>query len=1804
MAGPFDLPVETPSSKWQRKNEKVPGTSRFVRKPTVPQATPSTTPSTPTFNYPGIPAPIEETGPDTQSFREAISGRSEQQAATQQMPGWGSYLGREDYQKDRGFFTNPLEVLAYPGIRHIMNLGAWGIESNVDRFKDVFNPPTKEERELRRWERGQRPDDSFIESLKKIGTEMVDDESYYVKRHHDRGFVESLALTFLDPTLGISKVRYVGGARMGISDDLLKASRSADWIPTYTSPAALELESTAPKFWVNNQKVNASSLPPSYFDEWFGVNKVQSVVPPIPDFNEWVKLAYDTPSHKKWRQFLDFEIGGIKPFNMPLRAAASLFNEGAIAEDPVAWADIFRESMDDVIEANMWASMTKVKAMGAVPREGARRLQFANPLIPVDDTGKVLDSTGIKQRRGLGPNKVESLQLHDIVENLDHYDIPDVQMKKFLQEIRNVSSQFSKMLDVENVPIKRQKGEADFVYLHRVVKTYQNHLADEYADWVQKALKDKGYVNLRNIGENGWDYIVRVFEEMQGTQLLYPERGGQTTTRGLWSRLGPDELGEWKTMMEDLADLFQVDVKKGSLTQRRTIDYVVNGIKRSRAVNYETDILKELEAQGNMTYRLIVNQRIKNALSEFAITKDEFIEGVTDGDRLHRLMGITGKQPGLKAMTANTASRLGALDRLTAAVGSAIEGAGLTNKKRTSRYVLNNRTWNIIEAEFPELAAQWERITSMDIVNVNRVIRNLTKEVTEFNGLTPAKFREYLLDLRLTKFMDDFPSRADSPTVTDRGRRTTGVPTVITYEGTTESVRRTGRAGGPYRAEPEIRMFSRRKEIRTLIEKARKQLRDAGADKGKALSSIGMPEDLVAAWKKGLEDIEAGIRSGRVTQRELSGVFRRHNKDARLANKMLRSIYGDEFEKNAIRRREGVVPRGLDMMPEPDDVLGASAVFENPETRADLLAALKESIKGLRDNENTRLLGLRNRRTEILRNAGLDDVGEEWGQAVGVPGVSGKYIPSQIIKDSLGIERIISGPELAGMITERFGYARHAAESRWQQWALGKLTTFATVYRMGKASYDLGLQFIQLSGLLGIDFANLVSGTAGMTADMLTDRMGKGRAGWLGENFIKPSGPRFTNTFLPATKATFWSFFDPEYAIAYWMKPENYTTLAERARYGSLVQPSEMMLGVNTVNETLERLGRWQGGNDVRLRKNAYMDMVRGKASQAAPWGQFVFRNTYGRADNAWSAGRNVAANELWKAFAPFAAKTGDLQDLARMTNLMTGVLSLKGMGTSAFKRNLLNAVGFFSPRYTYAQFAMVGHLLKGNGYTAKQARQMVLGTMMFNTTFFTLAAMALGQKPMIDPRPKRMGGDGADLWTVQIGDKRIGVGGLVYAPMKAMMDTMDVAVHDPDALATFDMSNPGLPAYRGKSAGFTGESWSLITGRDYIGEPVRDGWSVSTDYLATVVAPIWSEELITEGSSAWNTAMADFFGLRGRPEGKWQLYRNALEEALGKPYSDISDYERRIYRETVEPVKEAYELAVADSEERGRNPEAGEYWNLYESYKDIRDTQLEKYMQAIFENKQTYGIQARKYIQKVNATYRAQTEALKANERFADVVDNLNSSDSDAPVDAAYAQYWDLWYDPRFLDEDLGIVDFRARDAEIAVWRESIDPEVMEMVDAWNDFNRQLAPTLLQEYWRDQSRLKDYWNVNNTIAADFGPQVQAQWQGFLSADRIMQRSMSQQNPLLATINSMRDNERQRMRFTDPFSDVALLRWGYTSVPVTGEGWEFYEAQAYGMDPDVPGMRDESIPKFDTSDYPSLEERNTNTGTRFRRKAE
>jgi hypothetical protein len=1891
MAGPFELPVNTPSTRFFRDQDKVNEPKSRFRAPSAPTAPAAPSVSAPSVGgtlAPGIPAPSQEPSGHTPSFREALMGRvGEREEAP--LPGWESW---KKAPWDTDWSWNPLhalEPLSRPGLRHAINFGTAMSESHLEDFKKFFKKPwdfwetdeEREERKLEQRERGMPSDASFAEQMKFVGKEMFGDESTYVKRMNERGFLQSLAVGALDPTLALTKVKHLTGARIGISDELYEAARHADWTPIRDAPYGVTKVDDLLEY------SDAASMQ-AYEAHLAGRDFVSSA-PSVPAFDEWIAHTFRHTTNKVDHQgnpiggrsgsfwnLMDFTISmpmkdeagnwiipkpGVtegsrtyQPFKRPLMVASSLLDRASVTRDPIRQAELYREVMyGDFVPAALFQATLKARSLGYQQRKGIlQNLDYSKPLIEVDDVGKFLGDD-IEQVRGLGPNNdIMSMQVHDIAENIGHYTFKGesgLAKQQFLQEIRHVSRQFADLLDNEpGIGVKKLKGEADFQYIHRVVNKYKGKLADDYAKAVAEILQSHNWARPIGMDEGGFEYIRRVLNEMALREKESP---------GFIDRLNLGD--EWMESLEDLAKLSNIDVQAGGrLDKARTVDYVVNGLERA---GYEPDIFKELQTQGNIAYRMIVEQRVKQFVSEFAITKNEFLEGISGlGNRtwddltevervgltkeiyearLERLANITGKAPGLQGQQEAVNDQLGVYHALRRAIGLARGGAGIATRRPTPRYVLHANELKALRELNPALAEHWEEMMSMDVVSGYNVISRLGRETAGFARLRKKDFDDLLLQIRLEKHAEDFPGKGDSPGLRERGKHTTTRMASVLDVRDIKEYRKDLIARGYTRAQikkmiaavrdPATGRYAPRRRsvlqgyqepIFRFTRDARKRLRAAGGNP-KALRSIGMPEDLLKAYLEGIEQIKAGIGKGAMTQREVGAVLRRHTKNTRVANRMLRKIYRDEFEGPVTRRRRTDTASRAESLADAGEM-----AFEDATTRRDHLDAMRNTVNShikLLEDEKLVLAG---RREEALRAGGLleGQISPEWGQAVGTPGISGKFVPSQWITQIDGTLKLVTGPDLAESITKRFGYSGVSESSVMMRRALSVLNTVANLYRLFKATFDVGLMFLQLSGLLGIDFANLLTGTAAAGKDLLSETMRRGlKKGYIGDSAVlirgneiidtaiesrvgrtartagkwaQPEGPRFTNLFLTSAKHSFWSFFDPEHQIAYWMQPENYRVMAERSRYGSLIQTStEFMMGVTDVDKALDKLAKFYGDAGATERKKNLLAM--GTGDGAAIRGAGIFakaaaKQTIGRADAAWSTGRNVAANEMWKAFAPFAEKTGNLADLARMTNLMTGILSLQNLGFGSTKRNLLNAIGFFSPRYTFAQFALIGHMLNPtNAYTSRQARQMMLGTIAFNTTFFTLAAMALGQDPKINPLPKRLGGDGADLWTVDIGGNRVGIGGLLFSPMRIILETAGTAYDDPDALFKPDMNNPIVRAYRGKAAGITGEMWSLISGRDYLGDPVRETPEDVSNYLKTVLAPIWSEDLITDGGGAWPTVLADFHGLRGFPESKWTSYDLMLEEALGKNIDDISTYEKQILRQTMPDIKEAYDAAKADSARRGRNEEATEYFATLESHRLHRDNELNRVMQGILDGKWTWGIDVRKYIQKVNAEYRVKNDSLRNDPRFADTVADFNKDEAEFPEDKAYKEYWDIWYDPRWYEEDsLGEINFAGRDAELLRWRAKQDDAVLDKVEARNQYTKQTAPLILQMYWSAQEALRPYWNVNQSIVADFDAEAQGLWSGFLAADRIQQRQMAQIYPIINQISAMRDNERQRMRLANPRIDLELLRWGYTSTPVSDLGWEFYNSLGAGMNPAAPSMPDPSLRLFDTSAFSNVDE--------------
>jgi len=88
-------------------------------------------------------------------------------------------------------------------------------------------------------------------------------------------------------------------------------------------------------------------------------------------------------------------------------------------------------------------------------------------------------------------------------------------------------------------------------------------------------------------------------------------------------------------------------------------------------------------------------------------------------------------------------------------------------------------------------------------------------------------------------------------------------------------------------------------------------------------------------------------------------------------------------------------------------------------------------------------------------------------------------------------------------------------------------------------------------------------------------------------------------------------------------------------------------------------------------------------------------------------------------------------------------------------------------------------------------------------------------------------------------------------------------------------MDNPDLRFIRGNLSPVIGTGIDLITGRNYIGDPTRDGMlSFTKEVIVRNLAPIWVETVLFEGGDiAGRTArgISEFFGGRSYPEPIWE---------------------------------------------------------------------------------------------------------------------------------------------------------------------------------------------------------------------------------------------------------------------------------------------------------------------------------------------
>jgi hypothetical protein len=835
-------------------------------------------------------------------------------------------------------------------------------------------------------------------------------------------------------------------------------------------------------------------------------------------------------------------------------------------------------------------------------------------------------------------------------------------------------------------------------------------------------------------------------------------------------------------------------------------------------------------------------------------------------------------------------------------------------------------------------------------------------------------------------------------------------------------------------------------------------------------------------FKKALLHVRKGVKpKSDVSAQEINAALRLLGADQQTATRMLQRIYENAASypvNERLRQLEALMPM-LDRM-----------------------------VKEARDDVVVATRALRDAQEDVRRLVESPEI----GRVIGVPGISGRIVPSQVIDGKL-----VLGRDVAAKVRQLFGYMPR----NWGDAMLDRAVLVASVYRMGKASFDLSMAMIQGLSIMGMDAFNL------MTAPV---RWGLRELGL-------PVRVRITNAFLPGVKGMFLGFIDPRHELAYWGKPGRMESVARRVRLGGVVQASEFTEG----QAALQRFAR-----KVPMFGNRLARLV----------GQ-----TYGRADAAWSAGRNIMAQTFWEAN-EHIVDPKHLGDLAKMTNLLSGAFSFNGVAMPETVGKVMSAFLFFAPRFTFAQFALLFNIFRG-GLRSRLALEALAGTAATNTMVFSLLPMALGQKPTINPLPKSMGGDGADVWTVRVGSQRYGIGGLIYSPMR-LASGMAGSVDSPDDLYRADTRNPIVRWFKGKTAGPTSELWAYLSGRNFIGERVRspDNLLPNKDtvaFLRRTITPIWVDDL--EDNPTLLTAIASWFGLRFHPMGVWDEYRAKLEEAddLHRSFDEIPRPERSIITARNPEVKAALDKARAYGAAHGWNPTETEYWERYYENEDAFNRMVAKVEQRFLTDPLYGRAEVRRDIAKHRRALWVRQDDLRKDPRYAEVLADLLAIEPKHPVEVAWDRYTAILTSPDNWD-DVTNFPKKSLDEQMEALERSVPPDVWKIVQERSALRMINRPYLYQSLIAAYNHLRPYWEIEDEFARQHPPYQQlkeriARLQKNGYADGWLLERSAQWRAYQNAIGIRRRRKRQE----SPWIDALLKFWEYSGNLQSAEGMRLWK---------------------------------------------
>jgi len=532
-----------------------------------------------------------------------------------------------------------------------------------------------------------------------------------------------------------------------------------------------------------------------------------------------------------------------------------------------------------------------------------------------------------------------------------------------------------------------------------------------------------------------------------------------------------------------------------------------------------------------------------------------------------------------------------------------------------------------------------------------------------------------------------------------------------------------------------------------------------------------------------------------------------------------------------------------------------------------------------------------------------------------------------------------------------------------------------------------------------------------------------------------------------------------------------------------------------------------------------------------------------------YEAALDTAGIYLAESFEYLATTAARRADMNAFVNEFRGLASYQRLALSSTQSQIERAL-ILANQYNRAIGALMTDIARG-GLRGQLARESLTKSVAAIMAMAVAVSYALGETE--DEMKDHLNPLSYNFMTWDIMGQRIGPGSKV----RSVMATLGKIIKKPEDAAYF-----AGQFLRGNFSPGVRTGYDLITGKDYIGDPTREGLpSLTKTIIGENMVPIWVQAVAYEGGTIRqriDRGLVEFLGGRAYPMGAYgevqALQDKLAQEKYGMSWQELGAspqygrlYQQRLTRESPE-LQALSEKAKLESEKwaRGEQLVRNEYMSKLDGINQTVNKELDIASKQFDQTRD-----GRHFRDRVNRAFWLKSQMrneLLESEEF-QLIKQTYAQPLTAeqiarisPQDLAYREYNQTMYAPEMYDE-FGEYRFDEADRRREEFVRKYGQDVVNYIEQMLGESRVDEPQALQYLRQARQILRPYWDIENQVWAQYPPelrQISDQIRLLEQTDPRQAKWALMRYPKILYVRRLIAMYRKQIRMSNPAIDQAL----------------------------------------------------------------